>query len=170
MTVWIETTLAAVLAALALPSVGLPAVFVWCVVSATLLPLGSEAAVFGYIKLNPSMFAWCILVATVGNTLGGMINYGLAYGAKQTVGKAKHTPRALKWFEALGPKALFFSFLPVIGDPLTAVAGWLKMPWLPCMLWQAAGKLIRYLLLTTVLLYVPDDWWQALFAPLKVLF
>jgi membrane protein YqaA with SNARE-associated domain len=170
MTVWFETIFSALLAALALPSVGLPAVFVWCVVSATLLPLGSEAAVFAYIKLHPDMFMWCILIATVGNTLGGMINYWFAYGAKKAMKHDSHTPRALVWFEKLGPKALFFSFLPGIGDPLTAVAGWLKMPWLPCLLWQAFGKFLRYLIVTTMLLYVPDSWWMALFAPVKAFF
>jgi membrane protein YqaA with SNARE-associated domain len=168
MTIWLETTFAAALAAFALPSVGLPAVFIWCLASATLLPLGSEAIVFAYIKLHPDMFVWCIVVATVGNTLGGMVNYWLAYGAKQAVAKDTHTPRILAWFQVLGPKALFFSFLPVIGDPLTAVAGWLKMPWLPCMLWQAAGKLTRYVIVTLALLYVPDAWWLALWSALKV--
>jgi membrane protein YqaA with SNARE-associated domain len=167
---WLETTFTAALAALAMPSVGLPAVFIWCTLSATLLPLGSEAIVFAYIKLNPDMFVLAIVVATLGNTLGGMINYWLAYGAHQVVAKDTHTPRALAWFEKLGPKALFFSFLPGIGDPLTAVAGWLKMPWLPCLCWQALGKLLRYIVLTTVLLYVPDVWWSAVLAPLKLLF
>jgi membrane protein YqaA with SNARE-associated domain len=167
---WIASTLTAIFAAAALPSVGLPAVFVWCFVSATLLPLGSEPVVFGYIKLNPEMFVWGVLVATAGNTLGGMVNYWLAYGAHQAVAKDGHTPRALAWFEKLGPKALFFSFLPGIGDPLTAVAGWLKMPWMPCLLWQAAGKLIRYVVATTLLLFVPDAWWQVLWLPIKTLF
>jgi membrane protein YqaA with SNARE-associated domain len=170
MTEWLSTTFAAVLAALALPSVGLPAVFAWCTLSATLLPLGSEPVVFGYIKLNPDMFVLAIVVATVGNTLGGMINYWLAYGAKQALVKDAHTPRALAWFERLGPKALFFSFLPGIGDPLTAVAGWLKMPWLPCLCWQALGKLLRYVVVTAALLYVPDAWWSALLSPLKSFF
>jgi membrane protein YqaA with SNARE-associated domain len=167
---WLPTTFAAFLTAAALPSVGLPAVFAWCVLSATILPLGSEPVVFGYIKLNPDMFVWGILVATTGNTLGGMINYWLAYGAKHAMSQHSQAPRALVWFEKLGPKALFFSFIPIIGDPLTAVAGWLKMPWLPCLLWQAAGKLTRYLLSTVILLYVPNTWWVALFAPIKALF
>jgi membrane protein YqaA with SNARE-associated domain len=166
----LTSAIQALLAALALPSVGLPAIFAWCFASATLLPMGSEPVVFGYIKLNPDMFVWGILVATVGNTLGGMVNYWLAYGAHHAVAKNSQTPKALAWFEKLGPRALFFSFLPGIGDPLTAVAGWLKMPWWPCLLWQAAGKFTRYLLATTILLYVPDAWWQALWLPIKTLF
>jgi membrane protein YqaA with SNARE-associated domain len=167
---WISTTVAALLVALSLPSVGLPAIFAWCFASATLLPLGSEPVVFGYVKLNPDMFVWGILAATLGNTLGGMVNYWLAYGAKHAIAQNSQAPRVLVWFEKLGPKALFFSFIPVIGDPLTAVAGWLKMPWLPCMLWQAAGKFTRYFLATSILLYVPDAWWAALLAPIKAFF
>jgi membrane protein YqaA with SNARE-associated domain len=170
MTTGFESAFTSVLDAVAMPSVGLPAVFVWCTASATLLPLGSEPVVFAYVKLNPDYLIWGILVATAGNTLGGMINYWLAYGAHHAVAKNAHTPRALAWFEKLGPKALFFSFLPVVGDPLTAAAGWLKMPWLACLCWQALGKLLRYILVTTVLLYVPDAWWQFVLSSLKSIF
>ena len=54
---------------------GLPAIFIVSLISATLLPLGSEPAVFGYIKLSPDMFWPAILVATAGNTIGGAISY-----------------------------------------------------------------------------------------------
>jgi membrane protein YqaA with SNARE-associated domain len=60
---------------LALPEFGLSTVFVVSLVSATLLPLGSEPAVFGLVKLNPDLFWPAIVVATVGNTLGGAISY-----------------------------------------------------------------------------------------------
>ena len=47
----------------------------------------------------------------------------------------------------------------VIGDPICAVAGWLKLPFWPCMGWMAAGKFLRYLTLTSLLLWaVPDSW------------
>ena len=57
---------------LALPEVGLSTVFVVAFVSATLLPMGSEPAVFGLVKLNPDLFWPAVLVATAGNTLGGV--------------------------------------------------------------------------------------------------
>jgi hypothetical protein len=56
MEAWIQTHLSTLMAALALPEVGLSTVFVVSLVSATLLPLGSEPAVFGLVKLNPAMF------------------------------------------------------------------------------------------------------------------
>jgi membrane protein YqaA with SNARE-associated domain len=151
--------------AAAIPQAGLSAVFIIALVSATLLPMGSEPVLFAYVKLNPQMFWIAVLVATAGNTIGGMINYWIGYGAHQAIAKDKHTPRALKWFEKLGPKACFFAFLPAIGDPLTAVAGYIKLPWLPCMLWQAAGKFTRYVTMTAALLWVPDSFWKALLGP-----
>ena len=72
------------LGVLALPSVGLSAIFTVSLISATLLPLGSEPAVFGFIKLAPDMFWPAILVATVGNTVGGAISYwALAHPAEK---------------------------------------------------------------------------------------
>ena len=60
---------------LALPEFGLSTVFVVSLISATLLPLGSEPAVLGLVKLNPALFWPAILVATAGNTVGGAITW-----------------------------------------------------------------------------------------------
>jgi membrane protein YqaA with SNARE-associated domain len=142
----------------ALPKNGLGSVFLIAFVSATLLPLGSEPAVFGYVKLHPDQFWLVIAIATLGNTLGGIADYWMGRGAKKAVDSQKQT-RYLKWFERLGPKALFFSFLPAVGDPLCAVAGWLKLPFWPSVAWMATGKFLRYLVMTGMLLWVPDAWW-----------
>src|SRR5579862_5741661 len=71
------------LAFLALPKVGLPAVFLIALISATLLPLGSEPAVFGYVRLAPEMFWPAIVVATCGNTIGGMIDWWMGHAARK---------------------------------------------------------------------------------------
>jgi membrane protein YqaA with SNARE-associated domain len=143
----------------ALPQAGLSTVFVVAFVSATLLPMGSEPAVFAYAKLNPDHFWIVVAVATAGNTLGGAVDYWLGYGAHEALAKGKRT-RYLVWFERLGPKALFFSFLPVVGDPLCTVAGWLKLHFWSSVAWMAAGKFARYTVMTGALLWVPDDWWR----------
>ena len=65
---------------LALPQFGLSTVFVVSFISATLLPLGSEPAVFGLIKLNPHLFWPAIGVATLGNTLAGGVTGWLGFG------------------------------------------------------------------------------------------
>ena len=141
---------------LALPEFGLSTVFVVAFVSATLLPLGSEPAVFGLIKLNPELFWPAILVATAGNTLGGAVSWAMGLGAHKAVDKARghHVDvRALTWLERFGPKACLLSWLPVVGDPLCAVAGWLKFPFWPCLLYMAIGKFARYLTMTAALLW-----------------
>ncbi|MEN9779408.1 MAG: hypothetical protein RL014_556 [Pseudomonadota bacterium] len=142
---------------LALPRVGLTTVFVVAFISATLLPMGSEPAVFGLIKLNPEMFWPAILVATAGNTLGGAVDWWMGRGAAQVAdryGKSGAHLKALQWLHRLGPKACLLSWLPVVGDPLCAVAGWLKLPFWPCLLYMAIGKFARYLLMTSALLWV----------------
>ena len=145
------------LAALALPEYGLSTLGVVAFLSATLLPLGSEPALFGLVKLNPQLFWPAIGVATVGNTLGGMLSWAMGLAAHRAVDRWRHSPthlRALGWLQRVGPPACLLSFLPVIGDPLCAVAGWLKMPLLPCSAWMAAGKFGRYLVMTWGLLYL----------------
>ena len=140
---------------LALPQLGLSTVFVVSFVSATLLPLGSEPAVFGLIKLNPAMFWPAIGVATVGNTLGGAVSWWMGLGAHKVVDRARGEPtnvRALAWLRRFGPRACLLSWLPVVGDPLCAVAGWLKLPFWPCVAYMAMGKFLRYLLMTTLML------------------
>ena len=155
-------TLAAVLAYFSLPQVGLPAIFVIALVSATLLPLGSEPAVLALVKLEPSLFWPAVLVATAGNTLGGAINWGMGYGAERLYEeRAHHSPgnKALRWLERFGPRACLLSWLPLVGDPLCAVAGWLKLPFWPCLLYMAIGKFLRYLCMTALLLWVfPGQW------------
>ena len=72
----------------------------------------------------------------------------MGFGTHQVVDKYRHSAshvRALRWLERLGPKACLLSWLPLVGDPLCAVAGWLRMPFWPCLLYMAIGKFLRYL-------------------------
>ncbi|MHA7598802.1 YqaA family protein [Alicycliphilus sp. T452] len=160
---------------LALPQFGLSTVFVVAFVSATLLPLGSEPAVFGLVKLNPELFWPAILAATAGNTLGGAVSWWMGLGAHRAWDAARRRrragqpaapdakpPRALSraerrarvWLRKWGAKTCLLSWLPVVGDPLCAVAGWLRLPFWPCLMYMAIGKLLRYVAMTAGLLYL----------------
>lgn len=153
MYVWLEQFLTL----LALPKFGLSTVFVVSFVSATLLPLGSEPAVFGLVTLNPHLFWPAIGVATVGNTLGGAVSWWMGLASHKVVDRyqhSKHHLRALDWLEKLGPKACLLAWLPVVGDPLCAVAGWLKLPFWRCLAYMAVGKLARYVTMTAALIGV----------------
>lgn len=155
----IESAALWLLDVLAVPNVGLTSVFIISLLSATLLPLGSEPAVFAVIKANPALFWPAIGVATIGNTIGGIIDYWLGFGAKQTFAKERES-RWFGWLQKFGAKTMLLSWLPGIGDPLCAVGGWLKLPFLPCIFYMAIGKFLRYLTMTALLLYVPDGFWK----------
>jgi membrane protein YqaA with SNARE-associated domain len=119
--------------------------------------MASEPAVFGLIKLSPHLFWPAIAVATLGNTVGGAISYWMGLGAEALYEKTQHKKleaKALDWLQRLGPKACLLSWLPAVGDPLCAIAGWLKLPFWPCVVYMAIGKFLRYLMMTAVLL-----WW-----------
>lgn len=153
MEAWIEH----LIALLALPRFGLSTVFVVSFISATLLPLGSEPVVFGLVKLNPELFWPTVLVATAGNTLGGAVDWWMGYGTHRMVDKVRNSSthiKALAWLERLGPKACLLAWLPAVGDPLCAVAGWLKLPFWPCLFYMAIGKFLRYVVMTGALVWV----------------
>ena len=147
------------LAALALPSLSLPALFLISLLSATLLPMGSEPALFAVVKVNPALFWPALMVATLGNTIGGAISYGMGFGAKNVLAKERES-RWFGWLQRFGPKTLLLAWLPVIGDPLCTLAGWLKMPFWPSLIYMAVGKFLRYLTATALLMQVPDGIWH----------
>lgn len=155
----IESTITWLLQLLAAPEVGLTSVFIISFISATLLPLGSEPAVFAVVKANAALFWPVIGVATVGNTLGGIVDYWLGYRAKVAFAEERET-RWFRWLARYGAKTMLLAWLPGIGDPLCTLAGWLKLPFWPSVAYMAVGKLARYLTMTTLLLYVPDGVWQ----------
>lgn len=160
----------ALLAWLALPQVGLGAVFMVSLISATLLPMGSEPAVYGLVTLRPDLFWPAVLVATAGNTVGGAISWWMGYGAHSATNRIRHTrredevppperatradQRALNWLRRFGAKACLLSWLPIVGDPLCAVAGWLRLPFWPCLVYMAVGKFARYVTMTGLLVWL----------------
>lgn len=171
MEAWLRSSIHWLLAALALPRVGLSAIFLVSLVSATILPMGSEPAVFGYVKLAPDMFWPAVLVATLGNTLGGIVSYAMGLGAEKGYERWRekhghldaeaHKRKAAgrwhkqisEWVHRLGPASLFFSWLPLVGDPLCIVAGWLRLPFWPSVFFMALGKFLRYVVMTGALLW-----------------
>lgn len=166
----------AVLHWLALPEVGLSAVFFIAFVSATLLPMGSEPAVFALVKTQPELFWPAVLVATAGNTLGGMVTWWMGWGARQAADRlrrpgtapaagaaagaegpgqpSKARQYAMAWLQKHGAVACLLSWLPIVGDPLCAVAGWLHLPFWPCTLYMAIGKFARYVSMTAFLIWL----------------
>ena len=137
----------------ATPEMGLVVLFVCAVLAATLLPLGSEPVLLALLAFYPELLWPSLLVATVGNTLGGAIGWWMGYGAERWMAKRLNQDRvtvhmrALNWLERIGPPACLGAWLPIIGDPLCVVAGYLRLPFWPCLAYMAIGKCLRYLLL-----------------------
>ena len=114
--------------------------------AATILPGGSEVVLIGVLKLHPETLWTALLVATLGNTLGGMVTFGM--------GRALPPTRPIKHVEKLrryGTPLLVLAWVPLIGDALCLAAGWLRLdPW-AALLFIALGKFVRYWLLALTL-------------------
>jgi membrane protein YqaA with SNARE-associated domain len=115
------------------------ALFTSSFLAATLLPGGSEAVLFGVLKLHPQQMWAALAVATLGNTLGGMSSYLIGRIIPQ-----KQTLKGLAAVQRYGTPVLLLSWVPLIGDPLCVAAGWLRLsPWWSA-LCIAVGKFARY--------------------------
>ena len=115
------------------------ALFASSFLAATLLPGGSEAVLFGVLKLHPDQVWPALAAATLGNTLGGMSSYliGRIMPQKQEI-------KGLAAVQRYGAPVLLLSWVPIIGDPLCVAAGWLRVnPWWSA-LCIAGGKFVRY--------------------------
>ena len=113
--------------------------FISSFLAATLLPGGSEAALFGVLKGYPETLWAALLVATIGNTLGGMFSFGMGWLLPQTQ-QLKHVEKLRR----CGTPALLLAWVPLLGDALCLAAGWLRLnPWRAA-LFMAVGKFARY--------------------------
>jgi membrane protein YqaA with SNARE-associated domain len=127
--------------------------------AATILPLSSEVVLTALLLsgLSPTTL---VMTATAGNVLGSLTNYALGYWAGLNVIKKwlrmseEEFIKAEQRFQKYGLVSLCFAWVPVIGDPLTVIAGVLRIR----MLWfaplVAAGKLTRYVVIAYLTLKI----------------
>jgi len=113
--------------------------FIGSFFSATLLPGGSEAVLFGVLKSYPEMLWPALVIATIGNTLGGMVSFGMGWLLPQTQ-QLKHVDKVRSY----GTPALLLAWVPLVGDALCVAAGWLRLNWWKAALFMALGKFARY--------------------------
>ena len=126
--------------------------------AATLLPASSEVTLAALVQ-QAIGDPWLLLVfASIGNTGGSVVNWLMGRFLRQYQDRrwfpvsAKQIDRASNWFARFGLWSLLFAWLPIIGDPLTAVAGVLRVPFLPFLLLVAIGKTARYLVIVLLAL------------------
>ena len=135
------------------PTYALALLFMVSLLAATFVPLGSEPLLLGLITLQPDLLWPALGVVTLGNTLGGVVGWWMGRSTARWMAqrldpeRSARYARALRWLNKLGPAACLGSWLPVIGDPLCVLAGYLRLPLLPCAAYMAIGKGLRYLVL-----------------------
>jgi membrane protein YqaA with SNARE-associated domain len=126
------------------------AVFTTAFLAATLLPVASELVLAGMSSVDGANVLLLLAVASTGNTLGSVVNYGLG----RFLWHWRHhrwfpirpsaLDRATAWFRRFGVWSLLLAWLPVIGDPLTLVAGVARVPFAAFVALVAIGKTARY--------------------------
>jgi membrane protein YqaA with SNARE-associated domain len=129
-------------------SVGIWGLFLSAFISSTIAPGGSEAVLAYMVTAGQYQIEYLIAVASIGNTLGALTTWWLGVLAAKKFPVASLLPekkqKALDVVRRKGVWALFFSWLPIIGDALCFAGGWLKLPFLPACLVILSGKFIRY--------------------------
>ncbi|TDQ38180.1 YqaA family protein [Thiopseudomonas denitrificans] len=129
-------------------------------IAATLLPMQSEAALVALLTLKPSAVVSLVAVAALGNVIGSQINWWLGTQLHRWQHRrwfpatAEQLARAQLWYQRYGRWSLLLSWMPVIGDPLTLVAGVLREPFWRFTLVVSIAKTGRYIALAYVTLYV----------------
>lgn len=131
--------------------------FIAAFLAATILPLSSEIVLSSLLLSGLSPTA-LVTIATIGNVLGSLINYALGYWASLEIIKKwlkiseEEFIRAEQRFVKYGLFSLCFAWVPIIGDPLTVIAGVLRIRLLWFVILVAVGKLTRYIFISYLLL------------------
>mgnify|MGYP006335702005 FL=1 len=131
--------------------------FISAFISATLFPLGSEALLIYDIKEGYNIY-FLVIIATIGNSLGSIFNYflglkGEEYLIRKKLLSEKMILKLKNYFDKYGFYCLLFSWLPIIGDPLTFVAGILKYDLKKFVIIITLAKFLRYLFIALVVIY-----------------
>ena len=135
---------------------GLWGLFLASFIAATLLPLSSEA-LLGALVLHGWPGLPLLAVATAGNTLGGLVNYGIGRWVPEgrLARWTRIDPAITERWRALahrhGAWAALLCWLPIIGDPIALALGLFRVPLLPTAVLMAVGKAVRYAVVTGAL-------------------
>lgn len=139
---------------------GYGGLFVVALLAATVLPLQSEAVLVGLLLDGAFSTGWLLAAAIAGNTLGSIVNWGLGrclerYRDRRWFPvKEPALTRAQRWYRRYGRWSLLLSWVPIVGDPLTVIAGAMREPLPVFVALVATAKAARYLVLAAVTLGV----------------
>ena len=124
--------------------------FTTAFLAATILPFSSEVVLAG-LSASSSEKIPLLVVASFGNVLGSSFNWVFGKYTRNLETKrwfpfsTNQLQKASFWFTKYGKWSLLFAWLPFIGDPLTFIAGVIRMRFLPFIILVTIGKVSRYL-------------------------
>ena len=136
----------------------LASLFASSFLSATLLPGNSEVVLVAMLLSGVSQPWLLVVIATMGNSLGGLTNVilGRFFPLRKT---SRWQEKAAGWLKRYGAATLLLSWMPVIGDLLCLLAGWLRISWGPVLFFLCLGKALRYVLVALATLQ-GMTWWH----------
>ena len=125
--------------------------FISSLLSSTILPGHSEIMLTTFILLEKYSQFLLIFFASLGNILGSIINWYLGFYVTKFINKSwfpfekKQLDKAFSWYLKYGKWSLFLSWVPIIGDPLTIVAGMFRIPLIVFVTIVSISKILRYI-------------------------
>ena len=139
-------------------ALSLASLFASSFLSATLLPGNSEVVLVAMLLSGVSQPWLLVLIATMGNSLGGLTNVilGRFFPLRE---KSRWQEKAVGWLKRYGAATLLLSWMPVIGDLLCLLAGWMRISWGPVLFFLCLGKALRYVLVALATLQ-GMTWWH----------
>jgi membrane protein YqaA with SNARE-associated domain len=139
-------------------ALSLASLFASSFLSSTLLPGNSEVVLVAMLLSGVSQPWLLVLIATMGNSLGGLTNVilGRFFPLRE---KSRWQEKAVGWLKRYGAATLLLSWMPVIGDLLCLLAGWMRISWGPVLFFLCLGKALRYVLVAWATLQ-GMTWWH----------
>ena len=138
-------------------ALSLASLFASSFLSSTLLPGNSEVVLVAMLLSGVSQPWLLVLIATMGNSLGGLTNVilGRFFPLRE---KSRWQEKAVGWLKRYGAATLLLSWMPVIGDLLCLLAGWMRISWGPVLFFLCLGKALRYVLVAWATLQGMTRW------------
>ena len=133
--------------------------FVSALLAATVAPMQSEAVLVALLLGGDYAVPWLLVAASCGNILGAVLNWLLGRWIERFrerrwfPASAQQLVRTQGWYQRYGKWSLLLSWVPIIGDPLTVVAGVMREPLPIFLVLVTIAKTGRYLILTAVTLH-----------------
>ena len=127
--------------------------FVISFLAATILPFSSELTLAGLVATSNYDNLLLLIVASLGNVLGSVVNWILGFYSRDLSTKKwfpfkdEQIEKSSKWFNKFGRWSLLFAWVPIIGDPLTLVAGLLRLKFIEFIILVTIGKVSRYIVI-----------------------